>query len=742
MPRPPRVRDKQVADLVGWLQPEQLPLLLDAIRNHDWVYVEPADYRLLNGAVVPLRSLARAIRIVDEHDLRDGTDEPIISDEIYGALDEAGFAWTAPTRPAPLPDRRRTAEATPTAHASATSLDEVLELERRAQGGTDEPFVAWLAEGAAACVAAGVGIIDALADPDLTVTIEDATIAIGQWAREVARAEARGYVAPNVQRLPVRLRRALGADTLRFLGYAGRILECADRNGHTVITVEMDRQLATWLADQRARHDRPEYSPAWRAALVALGVDLETPLRDQVRALYLEAMEAWYETHDGPMPIATETIEIAGRSVRIGTWVQTQRNRLRDWELPPKELDDLLEHGFAREFGRPRATKWSRGLAALDQLCPDGIVDVDALPATTEVDGVVFPLREWITEVSYRARRGDLGDGGPGTKLAALRDAGVDPFARRNERTIQRHLAALAAIRSDDPTAPIDRDSALGRWIAGLPKALRYGALSEETVQTLARYGVTANRGMTLTERWNRGFDALVAFRNEHGRLPRTHAPAETIDLPDHPGFGVGTWLRRQLDEYRKPDHGRLSEHQIRLLEGEGVRLNRARNFDTEGRSQFIEYVAEHGNGLVPEDCPITLPNGRTLFQWVLKIREDIRHERIVGDELQALIDDGFVPNVYRYEHERRVEAVAQFRDRAIAAGLDPTTPLWIPETAADEVLPTGEVVPLGNFVKSIRLKHRRESTGGAPVDADLRAALDDLGFAWAPPVARPSAGR
>lgn len=123
-----------------------------------------------------------------------------------------------------------------------------------------------------------------------------------------------------------------------------------------------------------------------------------------------------------------------------------------------------------------------------------------------------------------------------------------------------------ATLKKDDGTV-----ENVGRWCHRQRTQYKkgdHGSLSAEKINKLESIGFRWNR---RRDEWERMFDAVQKWRDEHGRLP---PPRKTAPRGDGSGEidNVGNWCSTQRMQYNKPDHGRLGEEKIKKLESIGFK--------------------------------------------------------------------------------------------------------------------------------------------------------------------------
>jgi len=188
--------------------------------------------------------------------------------------------------------------------------------------------------------------------------------------------------------------------------------------------------------------------------------------------------------------------------------------------------------------------------------------------------------------------------------------------------------------------------------------------------------------------RWDRMFDALKAYKSTHGH---TLVPAK---YPENPQLGCWADDKRQLYRMRleaeDPEknntnivkrsacHRILTDKKIEKLNSIGFVWSLYQNYWDSRYEELKDYVAEHGNALVPSEYEKNVP----LSQWVLIQRKkykntqqgvkeepdelsNIRKNRetmLSEDRIQRLNEIGFVWDVHESQWLERLEELKVYK--------------------------------------------------------------------------------
>jgi hypothetical protein len=154
----------------------------------------------------------------------------------------------------------------------------------------------------------------------------------------------------------------------------------------------------------------------------------------------------------------------------------------------------------------------------------------------------------------------------------------------------------------------------LGGWIHKIRQQKVQGLLSREKELGLERLGISL--GSPRSASFERGIIALKAFTKREG-----HAFA-TRDVVEG-GFRLGQWLNSQRAKHRAK---RLSPGQVKSLESAGVVWDRGEEQYRRGLKALEQYVANHGNGDVPQSYVV---EGFPLGSWIGTRRSEFRKKSI-----------------------------------------------------------------------------------------------------------------
>lgn len=205
----------------------------------------------------------------------------------------------------------------------------------------------------------------------------------------------------------------------------------------------------------------------------------------------------------------------------LGSWLSCRRRDKRNGRLSTEREGRLAALGVV--WNTKDATWEERLQQLIDLKSRDGHCE----PPTTS------SLGRWLSEQRGAHRRGRL----PALLAARLEGLGVDwtPF----DTGWEQRYRELVAFRDQHGHCYVNTDSsALGRWLGGQRRAYRQGKLANDRASRLSAAGVNWE---PKESRWEAQFQALVAFKAQHG-----HCDLSAVD-PNQPKLGKWMSVQRQM---------------------------------------------------------------------------------------------------------------------------------------------------------------------------------------------------
>ena len=250
----------------------------------------------------------------------------------------------------------------------------------------------------------------------------------------------------------------------------------------------------------------------------------------------------------------------------------------------------------------------------------------DLLPLLAYETDTGYALGRWISTQRTNRRRKDPSM--TEERIEALDKIGMD-WDTAQDRTWNTFYKAAAEYYGehgdlDIPTQYVTEDGVrLGRLYRGIRKKYAEGKLSEERIAQLEGIGIEWDP--VLVRKWMRYYELAAEYYEKHGDL----------NIPyDHVADGqkVGIWISSQRESYGV---GRLSEEQVRLLEGIGMSWDRFESKWERGFQYCQRYVSGYGDiNCVPEDFQI---DGFKLIVWLRTQRYRKRIGKLSQERIERL---------------------------------------------------------------------------------------------------------
>lgn len=197
-----------------------------------------------------------------------------------------------------------------------------------------------------------------------------------------------------------------------------------------------------------------------------------------------------------------------------------------------------------------RLVRWGERLQAVI----DFRAAAGAWPDKESPDPGVRTLGEWVNKQRRAVRQGRLSR----EQVEAMKTVGLDLApAKRWAPKWRRRLAQVVAWHADhgrwpQPTSDDPRERRLGSWVAGQRTRRRDGRLDLQRESRLIAAGVPIGG----RPGWDENFRALLAWREEHGRLP---VRGEDV---------LAVWLHNQR---RRWVRGLLAPERVEALTAAGI---------------------------------------------------------------------------------------------------------------------------------------------------------------------------
>lgn len=306
---------------------------------------------------------------------------------------------------------------------------------------------------------------------------------------------------------------------------------------------------------------------------------------------------------------------------RLGGWMNDNRNHRREGRLAPDRVARLDALGMVWDVP---AWEWERGYAAASAWHA-GHGSLAGVPKSHVQDGV--RLQAWLSHNRNLRRRGVLDP----ARAARLDELGIVWDVLRSHW--QQHLAAARAFHAGHghldvpaghpPAGGID----LGTWLRYLRDEHANGRLPESRVRELDALGMTWQlRARLWNDAWERNYQALRAFRDEHGHLMLP----DGYRAPDGPD--LRKWVGHQRRLHRK---GTLPPERTAALEQLGLDWDPRGTGWESGLADCTDYHAIHGHLDMEPAHPGT--RVKNLTQWLDTRRREYRNGTLRPERAAAL---------------------------------------------------------------------------------------------------------
>ena len=168
---------------------------------------------------------------------------------------------------------------------------------------------------------------------------------------------------------------------------------------------------------------------------------------------------------------------------------------------------------------------------------------------------------------------------------------------------------------------------ALGQWVFRMKKEYSEGRILDYKIKELDNIEFDWNEPLGI---WYQQYEKAKEYYEKNGNLTISKAYVKQF------GSGLAQWITSQRREYKKADHGKLTDEQIKLLESIGMVLIPKHESDWEkGYEELCVYVKKYGDTLVPIDY--VTETGYRLGKWVGHARYNYRMEKLNEERIEAL---------------------------------------------------------------------------------------------------------
>ncbi|MGW0191612.1 Helicase associated domain protein [Streptomyces sp. NPDC003362] len=295
----------------------------------------------------------------------------------------------------------------------------------------------------------------------------------------------------------------------------------------------------------------------------------------------------------------------------------------------------------------------------------------------------------------------------------------------------ENEITGLYAVPYDTETrVGLTKAFPLGRWVHQQRKALRAGELDEHRKQLLDEAGMVWEPG---EEAWEKKLAVLRSYRRAHSHLaPRQDAvwadPADGTLVP------IGQHLanlRRKGGLGKDPERAATRAAQLAEIDPD---WNCPWPLDWQRHYRVLaDLAADEPGGVLPGIAPGVQFEGDDIGRWLVRQRDASTWAQLAAEQQRRLCELGVEPveRTAAAPADKRAGKAAGKASAAFQRGLAALAQYIAREGKTVvgrghvEELPDGTVIKLGVFLSNQKARRDR-------LDAEQRAALAELGYAWA----------
>ena len=328
--------------------------------------------------------------------------------------------------------------------------------------------------------------------------------------------------------------------------------------------------------------------------------------------------------------------------IKLGLWVNNQRNAKHRGKLSEEQVKQLEELGFVWNV---YDEQWQQMLRRLATYRSDhGHVHVPRYYVTD--DGIKFGL--WVNNqrtAKLRVRHSE-------EQVKQLEELGF--VWNVYDEQWQQMLRRLATYRSDHGHVHVPRDYVtddgikLGLWVNNQRNAKRRGKLSEEQVKQLEELGFVWN---VYDEQWQQMLRRLATYKSDYGHV---HVPQDYVT---DDGIKLGLWVTNQRTAKLRVRH---SEEQVKQLEELGFVWNVYDEQWQQMLRRLATYKSDHGHVHVPQGY--VTDDGIKLGLWVKNQRAAKLRGKLSEEQVKQLEEPGFVWNVYDEQRKQMLRRLVTYK--------------------------------------------------------------------------------
>lgn len=190
----------------------------------------------------------------------------------------------------------------------------------------------------------------------------------------------------------------------------------------------------------------------------------------------------------------------------------------------------------------------------------------------------------------------------------------------------------------------------LGAWCNAQRSMNSKGTLSAERKRKLDELGFVWNQ---KEEKWNKFYQRMERYVNEHGKLPTRAAIKTSPQIHD-----LYIWRITQMNNFQS---GYLSKEQIVLLKKLGFKFKSQTNDNKwlNNYEKLKNYITEHGE--FPKSCDTSDTDSYKIYRWVSWERKMYAEGKLDENQIRLLNELGIIWNVKAEFWETNFELLSRY---------------------------------------------------------------------------------
>lgn len=378
--------------------------------------------------------------------------------------------------------------------------------------------------------------------------------------------------------------------------------------------------LGRWFVKQRSLYRQGNLEKRQIDLLEDLGVSWEEEAHARFEKRFGELLE--YKRKYGTVDVPGGYITSDG--VALGEWCCRIRVYYRNGKLAKDKIQRFEAIGFE---WNPLKQYWDEGYSHAEEYY-NRYGNLEVAKKYICDDG--YKLGYWVNrQRSIRSgkSRGILGE----ERVKKLDSIGMIWEYDEKERFME-YVDAYVKYREENGSQIFSNyrspeGLALGQWVFRMKKEYSEGKMRDYRIKELDNIGFDWYEPIGI---WYQQYEKAKEYYEKNGNLTISKAYVKQF------GSGLAQWITSQRREYKKADHGKLTDEQIKLLESIGMVLIPKHESDWEkGYKELCNYEKKYGDTLVPIDY--VTERGYRLGKWVGHMRYNHRVGKLNKERTEAL---------------------------------------------------------------------------------------------------------